>query len=356
MAGWSALPYDLIESIANLLNAAEDFLSFSSVCRSWRLVYKSKNWHPGFQLPWLMLGEMQTNKGSMRQFLSMCKFKFHYLPFPETQDFRCWGACQELVITINPRFEVRLVNPFTHACIDLPSITTLNIQGAARDCWFSFIHKAKYFKIQNEYMVFIIYGPRFEVAFTRSGDSIWSLVQSLIPARFVDVVCFKDQIMALSIVGTLFSLETNGVDPPRMLCVSPPPQQEKSWQKMYLVESSGDLLILFSYPSGNMVSRFRAYRFDISKREWIRLEDLGNNVLLIDTGICTSLLACDYLQCNCIYFVHDNLDSFLASGPKCMGNYMSVYNLKENYTDFMNFGNDNSFRYISPTWVLPSLW
>nr|XP_009792701.1 PREDICTED: uncharacterized protein LOC104239691 isoform X3 [Nicotiana sylvestris] len=105
MAGWSALPYDLIESIANLLNAAEDFLSFSSVCRSWRLVYKSKNWHPGFQLPWLMLGEMQTNKGSMRQFLSMCKFKFHYLPFPETQDFRCWGACQELVITINPRFE-----------------------------------------------------------------------------------------------------------------------------------------------------------------------------------------------------------------------------------------------------------
>ncbi|KAM7481905.1 hypothetical protein LguiB_006488 [Lonicera macranthoides] len=56
MADWSQLPQDILGVIANRLGAIEDFVSFSSVCSSWRAAVLKEQWIPCVpQIPWLMV-------------------------------------------------------------------------------------------------------------------------------------------------------------------------------------------------------------------------------------------------------------------------------------------------------------
>lgn len=75
MVDWSNLPYDLIALIANKLYAVEDFLAFSAVCSSWRLVYLKKNWNPSATSPWLILDVNHNSEALIRCNLSLCRSK-----------------------------------------------------------------------------------------------------------------------------------------------------------------------------------------------------------------------------------------------------------------------------------------
>ncbi|XP_031126458.1 F-box protein SKIP23-like [Ipomoea triloba] len=351
VADWSQLPYDLTASIANHLDTVEDFIAFSAVCKSWRLVYLEKNWIPMKRIPWLMLGESHHNNAPMRQCFSMTRSKVYNLPKLKASDCRYWGSCHGWVVTVS-KGEMYLLNPINQNHIKLPSESALHANGS----FFDIIHRAYVFKVVQCLVVVAIYGPKYSLAFVRVGDSEWSTVQSSSPAQFCNVVCFEDRILALSMVGNIYLLDINGPGLPSIQSIASRPSEE-NWQQLYLVESSGSLLMVVYYESeqrSTPLVKFKVFRFDFSHRKWVSLEDLGDFALVVDDHHCTSVPGDDFLQPNCIYYAKDNLDNFLACQRKYIGNYMFVYNLKDKNTDLHNVGNNSL--YSCPTWFIPDLW
>lgn len=347
---WSRLPYDLQALIANHLYTVEDFLSFSAVCKSWRLVYVEKNWIPRKRIPWLMLGENHHNNAPVMQCFSMTRSKVHNLPKLKASDCRYWGSCHGWVVTVN-KDEMYLLNPINQNHIKLPSESALHANGS----FFDIIHRAYVFKVVKDLVVVAIYRPKYSLAFVRVGDSEWSTVQSPGPAQFRNVVCFEDRILALSMIGRIYLLDINGPSLPSMQMIASRPSEE-NWEQLYLVESSGSLLMVVYYESElrSTIVKFKVFRFDFSSRKWASLEDLDDFALFVDDHYCTSVPALDFLQPNCIYYAKDNLDNFLVCQRKYIGNYMFVYNLKDKNADMHNVGNNS--QYSCPTWFIPALW
>uniref|UniRef100_A0A5B7BKM4 KIB1-4 beta-propeller domain-containing protein n=1 Tax=Davidia involucrata TaxID=16924 RepID=A0A5B7BKM4_DAVIN len=355
---WSHLPYDLVLFIANKLHSVEDFLAFSAVCHSWRLVYLNKSWTPSRQVPWLMLDENHTSE-FIRGFFNIYKNKMHKLRLPEAHDRRCWGSSHGWLITIGHDLEIRLLNPITQASINLPPQSTFENRISVKVDWYVFIHRATVFKIQDELVTMAIYGNH-SLAFCRPGDSLWTTVQISTYFLFINVVCYRNQVFALSIMGTLVLVEIDGPDPPRAIYMASPPKDEKHWQQIYLVESSRDLLMVFCYEANSAyrhkLVKFRVYKFDFDSREWTILESLGDCVLYVDDSHCTSGHAWDDFECNSIYFAQDNLDWWLTHAQKFVGYYMGVYRMKDKSTEIFCLGEDPPSHYISPIWVTPTLW
>ncbi|KAA8517281.1 hypothetical protein F0562_017574 [Nyssa sinensis] len=356
---WSQLPYDLVILIANKLHSIEDFLAFSAVCHSWRLVYLNKSWTLSPQVPWLMLDENHTSE-FIRGFFNISKNKIHGLMLPEAHDCRCWGSSHGWLITVGHDREIRLVNPITHVSINLPPQSTFENQVNVKVYWFDFIHNATVFKIRGELVTMVIYGDRYSLALCRPGDSLWTTVRNSTHFLFINVICYGDQVLALCMRGALVVVVVDGPDPPRAMYMASPPTAEKGWQQIYLVESSGDLLMVFRYEvyssyQNNMIE-FRVYKFDFDSREWTILESLGDRVLYVDDSYCTSFYAWDDLECNSIYFAKDNLDWWLTCALKFEGYYMGVYRMKDKTTDIFCLGKDPPSRYTCPIWVMPTLW
>ncbi|KAL2501903.1 putative F-box protein [Forsythia ovata] len=352
MADWLQLPYDLVVLIANQLFEVVDFLSFSAVCRSWRLVYLNKNWIPSHHIPWLMLGEYTEGDVSIRQFLSLSltQSKVYKFPLTEANGCRCWGTSHGWVVTLSQGFAIRLVNPLTRACLNLPQHPMLRTHGLVEVDWFAAIQKAVVLKVQDEFVTMVIYGHNRCLAFAKHGDGAWTDVPFSFPVCLINIVCFKDKVMALTIVGTLILIDMERPDCPRALWLASPPEDEEGWKNMYLVESSENLLLVLRY---NHHFMFKVYKFDILKRKWMAPVDLGNSSLLIDDYGCTSVSACGYFKPNCIYFAQDNLGSSVL--PQQEQN-MTVYSIKDhNSVDYQINANPTTC-YACPVWMTPSLW
>ncbi|XP_022862292.1 F-box protein SKIP23-like isoform X2 [Olea europaea var. sylvestris] len=349
MVDWSKLPYDLVVSIANQLFEVEDFLSFSTVCRCWRLVYLKKHWIPNHHIPWLMLGEYTEGDVSIRQFLSLTRFKIYKFPLPEANGCRCWGTSHGWIVTLSQSFAIRLVNPLTRACLDLPHHSMLRSQGDIEVDWFAAIQKAVVLKVRDDFVTMVIYRYNRCLSFAKYGDGAWTVVPFSNLVYLVNIVCFKDRVLVLTMVGTLILIEMEGPDGPRARCIASPPGDERGWENMYLVESSESLLLVLHY-NHRSTHRFKVYKFDIFKRKWMAAVDLGNNVLLIDNYGCTSVSACGSIKPNCIYFAQDNLGSSVVPQQELK---MIVFNIKDNRTDVQRL-NASSF-YDCPVWTTPAL-
>lgn len=337
MADWSKLPYDLVVSIANQLFDVVDFLSFSAVCRSWRLVYLKKHWTSS--IPWLMLGEYTEGDVSIKQFLSLTRFKIYKFPLPKASGCRCWGTSHGWVVTLSQSFAIRLVNPLTQACLDLPHHSMLRSQGHIEIDWYAAIQNAFVLKVRDEFVTMVIHSHNRCLSFAKNGDGAWTVVPFSIPVALVNIVCFKDKILALTVVGTLILIELEGRDCPRARRIASPPGDEMGWENMYLVESSENLLLVLRYNE----HKFKVYKFDIFERNWMAAVDLENNVLLVDDYGCTSVSACGSIKPNCIYFAQDNLG---------FSKKMIVCDIKNNSIDVHQF-NASTF-YDCPVWTTPA--
>ncbi|CAK9184056.1 unnamed protein product [Ilex paraguariensis] len=354
---WSQLPYDLLESIANQLHAIEDFLAFSAVCHLWRFVHLNKNWTPKTHIPWLVLNEYHNSDVPLRRIFSTCKFKEHKLLLPEAHGHQIWGSSHGWLVTVGQDLGLHLLNPITRVCIDLPTHCTLGIQAYANVDWFSFIRKATVFKIQDEFVTMAIYGHHYSLAFARQTDSAWTTVQVSTHVLFIDFVCFNSWILALSVVGTLFLVEIDGPDPPRILDIASPPKDEKGWQQIYLVESSGNLLMVFRYENIYLPKtvNFKVYQFHFSTGQWTILEDLGDRVLFVDDFYCTSVSACDDFRGNGIYFTKDNLDFLMRIEQNWDGQYIGLYHMNDDTTEIFRLGDVSPSCYTCPIWLVPTL-
>ncbi|KAL2501901.1 putative F-box protein [Forsythia ovata] len=359
MTDWSQLPYDLVELIANQLFDVVDFLSFSAVCRYWRLVYLNKNWIPSHHFPWLMLGEYTEGDVSIIQFLSLTRFKVYNLPVPEANGCPCWGTCHGWVVTLSQGFPIRLVNPITRVCFNLPQHSTLRSRGW--DCWaefdwFAVIQNVRVLKFRDEFVTMLMYDQNRSLAFARHGDGAWTSVLSSIPVHVLNVVSFKDKILALTRGGILMLIDIDGPDCPRAVRIASPPKNDgKGLQGIYLVESSENLLLVFRYFYWNVVN-FEVYKFDFFEMKWMPLMDLGNNFLLMDTYSCTSVSACGYFKPNFIYFAKHNLVSLMLHRREPGVQNMIVYNIEDQSIASIQINSNPATGYTCPVWTTPALW
>lgn len=163
MADWSKLPYDIIHVIAAYLEAIEDFLAFSAVCRSWRSVYLARQWLPGRQFPWLMLSDHENS--SVRLFVSLYRKKVYSFELPEAHCKQCFGSSIWLS-TIGSDFKIHLLNEFRRVCLDLPTKSSLQIHFDNIQSWYHYIDKVLVvnkpftsFENKEDLVVIIIYGP-----------------------------------------------------------------------------------------------------------------------------------------------------------------------------------------------------
>ncbi|KAM7529987.1 hypothetical protein LguiB_033397 [Lonicera macranthoides] len=358
MMDWSQLPYDLIALIANKLHAIEDFVSFSAVCRSWRFVYRNNDWTPTRRVPWLMVNENQGSEVCTRCCISMGKNKAYKLPLPMADGRRCWGSTHGWIVTVDQNLIISLLNPVSQVCFDLPPHSTLENQVQSPQPiadWFSFILKAAVFKIRDVFVTMIIYGQDYRLAFHRhhEGNSWLTVPSSHI--CFIDVVCFRNQVFALSVTGELYLVHIDGPGPPRIIFISSSLPDQKAWLQKYLVHISDQLLLIFRNTRKSSVLKFKVHSFYFNANTWKVLQSLGECTLFLDDSQFFSISAGDDFKSNSIYFAMDTLQWFW--GVKDEWDYCGVYRMEDDTIERFSLPNmgEVSPHYICPTWLIPTL-
>ncbi|KAH6779610.1 hypothetical protein C2S52_010847 [Perilla frutescens var. hirtella] len=375
MADWSKLPYDIIHKVTTCLTVIEDFLSFSAVCCSWRSVYLAKQWHPGPQVPVLMFCDDENS--NIRSFLSLYRCKVTNSELPEAHGRRCWDSSSGWLVTIGSDLEIRLLNPFTHVSFDLPPKSTLQIRFGDFLGWCDIIERAFVFRnpctsnADEDLVVMIIYGAMKQLAFCRPGYKSWRCIKEAdhshahahAHAEFIDVTCVKDQIFAVSLMGSLVLVDIDTLvvtsisrhNPPRDVALS---LLTGGWGRLSLVKSSGDLWMVYQNQQGNRrveSTAFLVYRFDLDEKQWIRLSNLGSHTIFVSDHSCIAVCAGRYMNCesNCIYFVASKKEK---GWPKRVANAnVGVYSLRSEVSRPLCTG-PNIQKYFSfPLWVMPTL-
>lgn len=371
MVDWCQLPYDLVTAIANQLHSFKDFLVFSAVCRSWRSVYLNKNWSPGPQLPWLMLSEDRNIE--TRGFYSLDEKALHNLGLNEIRGKRCWGSSSGWLVTTGIDREIEMLNPITRVRLGLPSQFMFPKQShiAMILDWSRLIYKAIVIKMpfvsrefEDEYVVMAIYGLEKHLAFAKPGYDSWVPVRSSLNRSFRDVTHFEGRIFALCEMGTLVHCEIDGPEPPRARYIAPAPEYDWGvWDQIYLVESSGHLLMVIRHDYDISTeyyyetTGFKVFKFDLGTRKWKELKDLGDCALFLGQCSSMSLSASSVSDCepNSIYFTVDKLKRWWKYRVNQVGRDMGVYNIADKSFKHLYSGADSPSYYSCPTWLVPSL-
>lgn len=362
MADWSSLPYDIIHKVSTYLIAIEDFLAFSAVCCSWRSVYLAKQWHPGPQFPLLMFCDYENS--SSRSFFSSYRNKICNSELPEAHSRRCWGSSLGWLITIGSDLKIHLLSPFTHIFVSLPPKSSLQIHFGEILRWYDIIEKAFVFRKpcttnanEEDLVVMIIYGPLNQLAFCMPGYSSWKRIKAETCGGFMDVACVRDRIIALSEMGFLLVVD---IDTQTVINISfqPPPNRVASslpqwdWDQLFLVESSGNLWIVFQDRSSNRIEsvKFRVHSYDFNQHRWIRLSDLGTHTIFVGDSYSASISGADCLNCksNSIYFIDKKLDQRWPYREVLVD--VGVYSMATGISERLSFS-PCSF----PLWVTPTL-
>ncbi|KAI3444324.1 hypothetical protein Pfo_000989 [Paulownia fortunei] len=372
MADWSKLPYDIIHKVAAYLMAIEDFLAFSAVCCSWRSVYLAKQWHQAPQVPWLMF--CGNENCSNRSFISLYRNKVYNSELPEAHGRRCWGSSSGWLVTLGNDLKIHLLNPFTRVSISLPPKSSLQIHFGEILDWYEIIEKAFVFKKpctshanEEDLLVMIIYGPLKQLAFCRPGYGSWKSIKDNSHAGFIDVTYVKDQIFALCDMGSLVVIDIdglavidiNGPHPRGHVALSLP---QWDWEQLFLVESSGDLWMVYQNHTGNHRRssiesiEFFIYSFDFNKKRWIRLSNLGNHAIFVgDNCSIMSIRAPDCFNCksNRIYFVGKEMEKRWPYREVHVA--LGVYNLTNGISKPLCCGPEIPKYYSFPLWVVPTV-
>ncbi|KAM7478600.1 hypothetical protein LguiA_026813 [Lonicera macranthoides] len=249
---WSQLPQDLVVIIANRLNTIKDFLSFSSVCSSWRTAVPKEQWNPSSSipcLPWLLLSKYHP-------WLLLSKY---YDRFSE--------SVAKVLVSLRPQSEsdnntndneiVVVVVMYSFGSVRLRFARPGFKKWATLQDGFDYERRRYFYDDRNIYL----------------GD------------RYLgDVVCYKGRVFAVCSNETFVVCEFDRPSP-KAIAISPsPPLKYGDVYAYYLVESGGDLLLVIQYDNRDTIERaIEVYKFNGADNEgggvWTKLEDLGGCTL-----------------------------------------------------------------------------
>ncbi|KAM7250017.1 hypothetical protein ACFE04_021900 [Oxalis oulophora] len=263
---WANIPTDILFSICHQLHGT-DIIVVNSVCKSWRssttLLLQRTQIIP--RSPLLMLAEKdkwgRSSNNNMRSFFDLSNGKTYDLNLPETINKKCLSVGFGWLLTIDIHLSMNLFHPLIGRKVSLPHYSTFKnyrrhrkIDGlkdillwkavASADPW---NYKTQDF---NQDCVIITTYEIGYPAIVKLGDKAWMDIQ-IHHRHYYDVVFYKSQIYTV-FENFLYACNMNQNTIPSAYQVARHPAHLiDDYPHTYLVESVGELLIIFRHFEGD---------------------------------------------------------------------------------------------------------
>ncbi|KAL3524127.1 hypothetical protein ACH5RR_016961 [Cinchona calisaya] len=349
--------------------------------------------------PWFVPAEddkvVKDAAPKIRSFFNLSTLKTYDFELPEASGRNCLGASYGCIFTLGYDLQINLLHPFTREQIPLPSMLAFTNQyNYSQDFWPQEVFDTFVRKVvlssnpwtEKDCIVAAIYGEFRLLAFARIGDTVWTNIQ--VPSRrYKDIIFYEGKLYAVDGRGNVVVcnniVDHNGDDGPRATAIATPlPTGTK--ENFYLVESSGDLLlvsrvreVIFSgdeedgevpdeYTVGFSVLKLDEYSScDIHSEDgqqgscstaypykWTEVNGLGDEALFLGRNASLSLPASKFngsLKANCIYFTDDCCDCLLddESGPD-----MGIFNMKNGTIEHLYSADNSRHPLFPPFWLI----
>ncbi|KAL5706805.1 hypothetical protein ACHQM5_024926 [Ranunculus cassubicifolius] len=367
---WPGLPNDLLESIFERLeNDLKDGLSFSAVCKQWRLLVAEKGRHviPGIMLVAHDENDLRCNIGNIFSLASSDNSYKTYLP--KVQGRRCYGSVNGLLITIDMKFgRTYLFNPVSgkHVLVQCPSIL------AAKKKEQDIINRVDLFgNVDEDYLVVVYRQTSKLIHFCKRGRKKWNTV-SITFGGVQNIGYHGGKLYVTSVSGTIEVFNTQRSSEPSKSCIikvrkprteallarfdevkylDVPYKNEDGWisHRVCLVETpERELLMTIElvelYENSPLKTRgFIVFKLDKSGGGWTQLESLGEWVLFVGMkSICVMVHDVPRCQANSIYFTN----------PRHWNN-TGVFNMEDKSVKPLY--ESCPFKLSPMTWFIPSL-
>ncbi|KAK9741517.1 hypothetical protein RND81_03G111700 [Saponaria officinalis] len=328
---WSLLPADIIISIALNLNAFEDFICFSLVCRSWNRASSliKHQWRAKSPVSWLLLAEnTNENPNCLRKLFNITNDKCYKLSLPETFGKRCWGSAYGWVAMVDCNLNVELFNPITKAQLYFPSLKAIYKRGMV-------LGEPLYDGLSEDTNL-------FEKHFD------WFIGETVEPVEYCppgDPEIFREM--------------------------------SHDDRSIYLVQSHFDLLMVLRYKDGALISNesdldgndlhnldnipyitivFKVFKLDHKHKSWEEIEDMDDVALFVgdNYSMCVSPTLFKCFKPNCIYF-NDDEANYWCCDARAIGQDMGIFDIKCGQRWQFYRGDDISSSIYPPVWFIPQL-
>ena len=255
MSKWADLPDLILSEIMRRLSFYNDFVIFGAICKSWRSVYSLENPPLSPRCPWLMLAEEKEQKSHTRVFVNLFDNKVYNFKLPELVGKKCIGTSFGWLLSVGTDFQVNLFHPLSKHLLSLPQPLFWNEDGNSKldhldytDMFFEkcILSRNPWNLVTHEYdcdcIIMVIYGNGRSLAFTRPGYKAWIDIPSH-SGSISDITFYKGKFYAVNCHGEAFVCHTDD-DIPFIESIAPRPPATEEIIQMYIVESSGDLLVV----------------------------------------------------------------------------------------------------------------
>ncbi|KAJ4958230.1 hypothetical protein NE237_025341 [Protea cynaroides] len=198
----------------------------------------------------------------------------------------------------------------------------------------------------SDFLVMGIISRTRLLAYYRPGAYAWITIETDL-FGFDDLIYYKGLFYAVTRHGTVMTYDFSS-EPPIMKEIG---QEESKCAKYFLVESSGELLLVLRYliqlEIGYKTVKFEVRKLDENSRQWVEMENIGDRILFLGDFCSMSISAKDFPECkgNSIYFNSDRWNLI----------YKSATDLDIGVFNFYN-GSVKRLRESPPIWTNPTFW
>lgn len=354
---------------------------------------------PSTPAAWLMLPSDENEDDTpTRCFLNLTEQKLYKINnvFEPLVDAWCVGSSHGWVMLLDEKANPHLINPFSNAWIPLPSFPT-ELKPPVCEAYFleslrkHFIAKSVLlFDDNRNFTVVVIYGTPSKLAFCMHGDNTWTdLGGTGTRADYSDIICYNNLLHALTDRGSVEVWDFRSRPPIKITNFGPSGStinvdmenfpREKFSNQYYLVESSGDLLLV-NRVFGNFVNskgvaieeadlldtedthplvcpyrtkQFHVYKLDSIRNTWEKVESLPDRAMFLGGNHSLSLSIADLRGCesNTIYFTDDNWDQ-MNEDYLYGGHDLGEFNLTRGISEIFSQRCDERID-PPPFWIIP---
>ncbi|KAJ6392355.1 hypothetical protein OIU77_026168 [Salix suchowensis] len=153
-----------------------------------------------------------------------------------------------------------------------------------------------------DFVVAIIYGVNENIAFCRSGDVDWPLIdESLKHSRYKDIMFCAGKLYVVDRMGRISIC--NVANTPTMIHLADPPQIS-SWmgyKQWYLASLNEELPMVARYRKVIPDFEYKTDRFDVDELDangtnWLKLENLADQILFLGWNSSLTISAKNYTK------------------------------------------------------------
>ncbi|KAM7267090.1 hypothetical protein ACFE04_009256 [Oxalis oulophora] len=361
---WANIPIDPFSDICERLVCVKDQIVLTAVCKSWHLLFNQLFGKYQFSIdtPRLILAE-EDKRGSssstdMRKFFDLSNGKLFDFYLPEIRNKKCLSVGFGCALILSGKLMSFKTFFFSKRLLQ-PILGIQNFKDFDPNC-----------------VIIVTYGIGFP-AIVKIGLKAWIDIDMKY-GWYSDIIYYKNQFYAGG-QHQLFAGTIDGNQAPFATPIAHTPRNLVNIHtQKYLVESVGELLLVYRNFVGNVYNNlppdsleislaeipYWTMSFDVVKLikknenddehgyEFVKVETLGNQALFVGDGASFSLPATSLNGCrpDCIYFTDDSQDFY--SLTKNGGGYdMGIYNLRDGSIEQHYKGESLSY-FSTPLWYL----